>query len=119
MARWMEPNPEQLKAWEDWVAQQPPVVQEAARRFPIYELFALKKNGSRVYVVGFEDHEDGTVTAIAQVSAQFNLVVLERTVFGIPLEDLTPCDLPAAEDAVGTLEDMIDAGIAREDGKVN
>lgn len=36
------------------------------------------------------------------VSGAFNRVIFDRRVFGIPPEDLTECDLPGADEVLGT-----------------
>lgn len=115
----MEPTPEQQKSWDDWKAAQPPHVQEMANRFDPWTLFRLK-NGPRVYVMGYDvDKETQAVSLIVDIDARFNCVVLEHLLSGVPPEDLTECELPGPDERVGTLGDMIDAGIAAEEGKVN
>lgn len=95
MARWMKPTPKQLKGYQKWVKKRPPVVRKICERLNPWELYWL--NGQRVIVHGV--NEDGTVTVV--VSAKFNFVFMERTVFGVDPDELTPCELPGPNDQVG------------------
>ena len=69
----------------------------------------LKTTGHRVYVGAFDEGEDGQVTVRVGVSGDFNLVAMERTVFGIDPDDLEECELPKDGELVG------DAGFSPEE----
>ena len=90
-------------AMQEWLATRPPVIQELAKLVPPGRLYRLKNAkgelGSRVYVHAY--NENGTLTVT--VSGEYNLVVFDRDVFGIKPEDLEECDLPSAEERLGTL----------------
>ena len=77
-------------AWEEWVSTRPPVVQDLCRRYPPDRLYLLKPTGHRVTILAY--NENGTVRIY--VSAQWNLLVFEREVFGIDPSDLEECDIP-------------------------
>lgn len=85
--------------WDRWVAERPPVVQELCRRFPPNTLYRMKSTGERVTMLGY--NEKGTVTVA--VSGQYNQVVFERNVFGVPPDDLEECDFPGPDEPLGTL----------------
>lgn len=119
MARFMELDEEGKVEWAKWVAERPPIIQDLARRFPPGVLYLLKDTGKRVYIVSYDEEEDGGVSMKVAVDGRFNCVVMERTVFGIKPEDLTECDLPGPDEILGTLGDMIDAGIDHAEGKTN
>lgn len=103
MARWTEPTPEQIKLWNEWVAERPPNVRAVAEKFEPWSLYRLKDTGSRVTVASFGEAQDGTVTLRVVVSGEFNLVMFDRTVFGITPDALEPCELPAEHEVTGTV----------------
>lgn len=51
---------EQRKAWEEWVATRPPVIQEMCRLRPINTLYRVIATGQMVMVRSY--CEDGTLT---------------------------------------------------------
>jgi len=99
MAFIIEPTPEQEKEWAEWVASRPDKVRAVAERFPPWELYRMKSTGQRVTVASYS--EDGTVSV--NVSADFNVTLFERNVFGIDPDDLEPCDLPNETEPRGAL----------------
>ncbi len=99
MARWMTPTPEQESGLAQWISERPPQVRVIMERLNFYELFKMKSTGQRVIVHSVS--EDGTVTV--SVSAQFNAVLMERSVFGVDPDDLEPCELPAENEIVGAV----------------
>ena len=103
MARVFEPTAEQEAAWADWVSQRPENVRRVAERFAPWTLCRLKSTGQRVTLQSFSEEEDGTVTVTVVVGADFNMVFMERAVFGIDPDDLEECELPADQEAVGAL----------------
>lgn len=68
-----------------------------AAKKPPELLYKLKSTGHRVIIYSYA--EDGTVSVV--VSGAFNLVAMNRIVFGIKPEDLEECDLPGPDDPVG------------------
>lgn len=102
----MEPNDEARRAWEEWVAERPDAVRAVAERFDPWTVYRLKGSGHRVTIHGFQKEETGDgsdrVTLTVIVSGAFNRVIFDRRVFGIPPEDLTECDLPGADEVLGT-----------------
>lgn len=106
MARFVQPTPEQERGWKEWVASRPPIVRVIAERFEPWSLYRMKSTDQVVNVVGFsEGVENGTVTVTVtvNVSGDFNLVLHERTVFGIAPDDLEPCDVPDPDEVTGAL----------------
>lgn len=99
MARIEEPTKEQEAAWQQWVAERPDGLREIAERFDPWSLYRMKSTGHRVTVHGFS--EGNPVTLIVNVLGDFNAVMFERRVFGIPWDDLEPCDLPEGNEPVG------------------
>ncbi len=103
MARWCEPTKKQEKGWKTWVQKRPPNVRAVAERFELWSLYRMAPTGSRVTIASFGEAEDGTVTLTVTISAQFNMVMFERNVFGVNPDDLTPCELPAADEPLGAM----------------
>lgn len=87
-----------MKAWDEWVESRPPVVQDLCRRYPPDRLYRIKDSGHRCTLVSYS--EDGTMKV--NVTGQFNFVTFDRQVFGIKPENLEECDLPGADEHLGT-----------------
>lgn len=78
-------------AWKEWVASRPSAACRAAgEKVNPWTLYRLKGTDQIVFVVSL--FEDGTVKV--RVSADFNLILFERDVFGINVDDLEPCEIP-------------------------
>lgn len=106
MADYAVPTDEERAQWEAWVDGLPPVVRELARKFTPWSLWLMKSSGHRVVPYSFDEHADGSYTLRVDVLAIFNSITFERRVFGIPAEDLEPCELPGPEEELGaTLTD--------------
>jgi hypothetical protein len=103
MAQDNEPTPEQLAAWEEWVASRSECVRKVAERFNPWTLYRLKTSGKRVTIRSFETHEDGSVTLTVDVTGEYNLVTFDRHVFGVSPENLESCDFPNESELVGTM----------------
>lgn len=107
--RFIQPSVKNEKAWKKWVADRPESIRSVCARFDPWTLYRLKTTGQRVYILAFsEPGADGKVTCRVGVSAEFNLLSFERDVFGIDPDDLEECDLPKADEQVGTLDLPID-----------
>jgi hypothetical protein len=105
MARWYEPTPDNIAAWNAWVTERPERVRQVAERFTPWTLYRMKSTGQRVVLCSFGESTDDTpVTLTVSVTGKFNAVAFERNVFGIPPEDLEECDLPAPGELLGCLE---------------
>lgn len=102
MAKRFEPTKKQERSYMRWCATRPPIVRANAERFPPWELYLLKSSGHRVFTLGY--NEDGTMSVA--VTGTYNLVTFERQVFGVTPDDLEPCELPGADDPVGTVMDQ-------------
>jgi hypothetical protein len=63
-------------------------------------LYRMKSTNRRVTVQSF--NEGPPVTLTVNVEGKFNLVVMERAVFGIDPDDLEPCDLPGDDEMLGS-----------------
>ena len=103
MTRIIEPSEEQLAGYRAWVASRPLNVRAVAERFEPWSLYRIKPDGHRVTVLSFDEHEDGSVTLTVCVSAEFNVVMFERQVFGVKPDDLEPCDIPAPSEPTGAI----------------
>lgn len=101
MARWTEPNAEQLRMWKDWTAGRPDAVRVVAEQFEPWSLYRMKSTGHRVTVQSF--NEGPPVTLTVNVEGAYNLVVFDRSVFGIDPGDLEPCELPPDVEVTGTV----------------
>lgn len=103
----IDPTPEEASDWTQWVASRPPRVRDAidSKSFAPWKLYRLKSSGHRVLIHSFDEPEDDTlpVTARVDVLGRFNAVLMERRVFGVLPEDLEECDLPAADEVLGSL----------------
>jgi hypothetical protein len=114
MARYMEPTPELEQLWQQFVESRPPNVRAVASRFDPWSLYRLRASGHRVPIYAFDEEQDGRVTMRVNVLAQFNCILFERRVFGIAPDDLTPCELPTAEELTGALLDTAQAAVLIE-----
>ena len=110
MARIIEPSKEMLAAWNEWVAERPESVRIVAEKFDPWTLYKLKDSGHRVTLHSIS--EDGTLTV--NVSGDFNQLLFERKVFGIPPNDLDECDLPSENEKVGSLDLDLPTSILKE-----
>jgi hypothetical protein len=99
MARWTEPEAEEVTAWKEWVASRPAAVRKIAERLEPWTLYRLKDTGQRVTLYSIS--EDGTVTV--DITGEYNAMLFDRQVFGINPNDLIPCDLPAKHEVTGTM----------------
>lgn len=79
-------NPE-LKAWYE---QRPPAIKAMIDKAPPSNLYKLKTTGQLVFICSYEESEPGdpSETVCVSVTRDFNLIVMERNVFGINLSDL-------------------------------
>ena len=99
-----QPEQAEIEGWETWVNSRPLKVSAVARQFNPWQLYRMKSTGHRVLVYSFDDPTSDPqlpVTLTVLVLGKFNKVAFERKVFGIPPEDLTPCELPGPEEEVG------------------
>ena len=101
MANIYEPTPEKERVYQEWLASRPAHVREVAARFRPWILY--KMGDHRVLVYSFGEKLDGSVNLTVNVSAQYNFVTFERSVFGVDPNELTECDLPGPEEPVGAL----------------
>ena len=83
--------------WDAWVASRPPVIQELCALLPPDNLYKMKSTGRRVTIVSYAENRTITVA----VTGDYNLVALERQVFGINPENLEECDLPGDDEPLG------------------
>lgn len=101
MANIYEPTDEQERTYQEWLGSRPTHVRAVASKFRPWKLYRLGKH--RVTVYSFGEKHDGTITLTVNVRAEYNLVVFERSVFGVNPDDLVECDLPGSDEPVGTL----------------
>lgn len=84
--------------WREWLATRPEIVQEMAAKYPPNKLYRIN-SGHRVTLLSY--CEDGTVSV--NVSGQYNAVVFDRNVFGVPAVELVECDLPGDDEPCGVM----------------
>jgi hypothetical protein len=106
MANIFEPTEQQKSEWDEWVKSRPDRIREIAEKVFPWKLYKLKNGGHRVTVYSIDEPKDKNTipTLKVTVSGDYNLVVFERTVFGIKLEDLEECDLPSPDEPVGSMD---------------
>jgi hypothetical protein len=100
MARVYEPTAENEAEWQAWVASTPEPIRRVAQRFYPWELYRLKSTGQRVTLASFYEI-DGEITLRVNITGDYNLVLFDRTVFGIKPSDLEPCELPSEQEMLG------------------
>jgi hypothetical protein len=105
MAYIVEPTEQMREDWGRWLASRPEAVRRAIEENKLepWKLYRLKSSGHRVVIVSALEHEVGPVTLKVEVSGRFNLLVHERQVFGVALDDLEECDLPSAGEPLGAV----------------
>ena len=106
------------KAWGEWVATRPEVVQKLCNDYPPDRLYKIKETGKRITLHSYS--EDGTMTV--NMTGEYNAVIFNSRVFGIKPEDIEECDLPATDEPTGTMltkegdvNEFIDATRANRD----
>ena len=96
-----------------WIASRPPHIKANIKQWPPDRLYLLTSSGHRVTIHSYSD--DGKHCQV-DVLGKYNLLTMERRVFGVKLADLVECDLPEADEPVGAVytEDAeIDAFLKR------
>ena len=108
MAKIMDVNEVELAAW---LETRPRIIRDMAAKCPPGRLYRMASTGQRVLIQAYS--EDRTVRVA--VTKEYNFVSHERSVFGIPLEDLTECDLPGPDEPTGAVLDNaeLEAALAR------
>jgi len=97
--KFFDMNESQRREWQQWLDTRPLVVREMATSYPPDRLYRLTSSGHRVTIESYA--EDGTCTVA--VTGQYNCVSHNRSVFGVPIEELVECDLPAEGEPLGTI----------------
>lgn len=106
MANVMDPTPEQVQGWDEWVSGRPQAVRETLQRYDLkpWKLYRLKSSGHRVTLYSVDEPKDGSAPTLkVNVLGRFNLLAFDRRVFGITPDDLEECELPGAEEPLGTV----------------
>lgn len=85
--------------WQEWVASQPPCVQELCKRLPPDRLYRMKSTGQRVTILSYGEDDRLRVN----ITGRYNAIMFDRQVFGIDADDLEECDLPGPDEALGTV----------------
>jgi hypothetical protein len=92
-----EDEAKQEANWQSWLAGRPQVIPDLGARFRPWKLYRHKGTNQRGFPMSF--NEDGTLTLA--LTGEFNLISMERQVFGINPDDLEECDLPGPNEVVG------------------
>lgn len=103
MAPTKNPTAEQVAGWKAWVASLPENVRIVADRFEPWSLYRMKSTGQRVTICSFQEDQHGAVTLTVNVTADYNLIVFERRVFGVHPDDLETCAWPSDDEPRGAL----------------
>jgi hypothetical protein len=102
MANYYEPTDQQVEGYKAWVESRPDNVRRVAEKFTPWGLYRLN-DGNRATLVSFGEGEDGAVTLTVNITSEFNVVLFDRQVFGVNPDSLEPCELPAADEALGAV----------------
>src|SRR5262245_21743504 len=101
MANVVTLTPEELIRLETehlaWAESRPDVVRDLALRFRPWKLYRMKSTGHRVLLYSINENRTATV----DVLGKYNIVSMERRVFGVDPDDLEECDLPKEGEPVG------------------
>lgn len=110
MAKIFELNDLQRHEWDKWLKTRPLVIQEMATSHPPNRLYYHEPSKRRVTLISYS--EDRTVSVA--VTGQYNLVSMERSVFGIPIDELVECSLPSPDEPLGAVltRDEAEAALA-------
>lgn len=108
MSAYVKPTAEQEAGWKKWVAERSEKVRLVAEKFEPWSLYRLKSTGHRVTIVSFSETDPVTLTVA--VTGEFNAVAFDRQVFGISPDDLEPCELPDADEPLGTAMSATEVG---------
>ncbi len=100
-----EPTQDMIVGWAAWVQDLPERARVVAERFFPWKLYRIRSSGHRVKLCSIDEPEDPAtpVTLKVVVSGEYNFVAFDRTVFGVPPEDLEECDLPSPDEILGSL----------------
>lgn len=92
-------TPESLALWEQWLAGRPQVIKDVAAAYPPNRLYRHTPTGQRVFILAYS--EDRTVRMA--VTGTYNFLSMERQVFGVPVDELVECELPAPGEPLGAV----------------
>jgi len=87
------------KAWVELVDAMPPMARSYAEQYPPNRLYLHHPTLRRVTIVSYD--VDRGMTFTVAVSGKYNSIEYDKTLGGIRPEDLTECDLPAADEVLG------------------
>lgn len=88
------------KSFNKWLKSRPKVIKEMATSWPPDRLYRMKSTGQRVFIVSYNEQR----TVCVGITGEYNLIDFPREVFGIPIEDLTECDLPGEGEELGVTQ---------------
>jgi hypothetical protein len=73
-----------------WYKSRPPYVKQKIDAYPPNKFYRLKSTGQIAWIASYEEREKGQCTTCkVNVTRRYNPeVITERTVFGVPFEDL-------------------------------
>ncbi len=108
MANWYEPSDLMRAQFRGWAEERPPRIRETIERLQLapWKLYRLDSDRAshRVYISSFGEPRDpnAPITVRVMVTGEFNLVAMEREVFGIDPEKLVECELPTKDEPLGS-----------------
>lgn len=112
MANVSDPTEKQRADWVAWVEARPPKVRGAIEAHAIepWKLYRMRSTGHRVTLYSIDEPEDESApcTVTVNVTGEFNVVAFERRAFGVALDDLEECELPAPGELTGSMDMTID-----------
>lgn len=90
---------EQKQLVADWIKECPGAITEMVASHPGNKLYKMKQTGQRCEIHAYS--EDRTVTVL--ITGKYNRLICDRTVYGVPIDDLEECDLPGPDEPLGSL----------------
>ena len=112
MAEVFKFDEEQLRDWQEWLAERPQVIKDMAASHPPNRLYRMTSTGQRVTLMSYGEDR----TCRVAVTGKYNFVSHERQVFGVAIDDLVECDLPASGELLGCVLDGGEADVAIAEG---
>lgn len=96
MARFEEPNENQLQEWAVWLSTRPAAIQKVAKEYGPWTVYRIKSTGDLVRLYSYGEVSDGSVTLTVHIPKEWNpgRIALHNSVFGLKPEDLEECELP-------------------------
>lgn len=80
-----------------WYNERPPLIQQRIDEYPPQYLYRNRKNNQIVQLYSYDEGHDGScktcTVSVLQKNNPHIILVMERNVFGVPLDDLERLDI--------------------------